>query len=207
MSTLHAVKPYDQVLDAQKHYRVLLQSTARPGSIGQFDDAAIEVPSQLNRSTALIVLTLLSADVTYFLDRADAAASAFIEHETLAVPTEADRADFLILADPRRTEALSRARTGHLHFPEQAATVIAQVDAISPAPLENALRLIMTGPGIENQAEVFVLGVSREFFLTLREKNAEFPMGIDVYFTCNSLSAGPCVLALPRTTCVACEQI
>lgn len=207
MSALATVKPYDQIFDAQKHYRALIQSTARPGTIGQLDDAAIEIPPQLNRATALIALALFSADVTYFLEHSDARVSAFIEGETSVRAAEVEQADFLILTDPHRTEALYRAKVGSLLFPDSGATAIVQVTAISPAPIEGALRLALKGPGIESEAEVYILGASIDFFSTLRERNAEFPMGVDVFFTCDSLSAGPCVLALPRTTQVQCEQI
>ena len=58
MSTALAARPYDQIFDAQKHYRALLQATARPGTIAQLNDAALDAPSQLNRATALIALAL-----------------------------------------------------------------------------------------------------------------------------------------------------
>jgi alpha-D-ribose 1-methylphosphonate 5-triphosphate synthase subunit PhnH len=104
-------------------------------------------------------------------------------------------------------DALDHARTGTLTYPDLGATAIVQVEAISPAPLAGAARLRLTGPGIEDEAEVFVLGASDRLFDLLHERNAEFPMGVDVFFTCDSLSAGPCVLALPRTTQVAWERV
>lgn len=207
MSTLAAVKHYDHIFDAQKHYRILLQATARPGTIGQLDDAALDIPSQYKRATALLALTLFSGDCTYFSDFASPDGCGFLNRETLARPADAAHADFLILANAHSVEALRQARLGSLQFPEFGATVIAQVEAISPAPIHGALRLKLTGPGIETTAEVYILGASPEYFSALRERNSEFPMGVDAFFTCDSLSAGPCVLALPRTTRVECEQI
>ena len=207
MSTLPAVKLYDQVFDGQKHYRTLLQATARPGTIGQLDDIFLEIPPQLSRATTLVVLALFSSDVSYFIECGEESSSHLIEAETRARRVEAGQADFLILPDANRLSALETARAGTLAYPDMGATAIIQVTAISPAPITGALRLRLTGPGIEDEAEVFVLGAGGQLFDLLRELNAEFPMGIDTFFTCNSLSAGPCVLALPRTTQVVWERI
>jgi alpha-D-ribose 1-methylphosphonate 5-triphosphate synthase subunit PhnH len=207
MSALATVQPYNQIFDGQKHYRTLLQCTARPGTIGQLDDALKSVPSQLNRATALLALALFSGDISFYLDEDQAQAANFIHSETAAKPASAERADFLILTGGNRLEGLQQAKQGTLSFPDQGATVVLQIDAISPAPLADSLRLTLTGPGIESETVVFVLGASEEFFATLRERNAEFPLGVDVFLTCDSLSAGPCVMALPRTTRMQWKRI
>jgi alpha-D-ribose 1-methylphosphonate 5-triphosphate synthase subunit PhnH len=206
MSAL-AAKPYDQVFDAQKHYRTLLQCTARPGTIGQLDDVLLDIPPRLNRAAALLALTLLSADSTFYLAGDDEVAASFLRRETLAQPAVPEQADFLFLTSPDRSEELRRARPGSLAYPEQGATAVLQVAALSPAPMKGALRLALTGPGIETETAVFVLGAPESLFEILRERNAEFPLGIDCYLTCDSLSAGPCVLALPRTTRIAWERV
>jgi len=206
MSTLTTVEPYNQVFDGQKHYRTLLQCTARPGTIGQLDDVLLDVPSQLNRATALIALALFSGDSAYYLSENEATVANFIQREAASKPVSAEHADFLILTDVNQIEGLQKASTGSLSYPDLGATVVLQVKAISPAPLANSLRLTLTGPGIESETVVFVLGASEVFFATLQDRNAEFPLGVDVFLTCDSLSAGPCVMALARTTRVQCEQ-
>src|ERR1700753_1549818 len=133
MSTVAEIKPYDPVFDAQKHYRTLLQSTARPGTIGQLDDTMLEVPPQLNRSTAHILMALLSADCTFFVDPRERSAVDFIQRETSARQAEPEQADFLVLVDTRSLEILRQAKTGPLHYPDLGSTVIVQVEAISPA--------------------------------------------------------------------------
>jgi len=207
MSAVAEPKPYDRVFDAQKHYRTLLQCTARPGTIGQLDDALIEVPPQLNRASALLALTLLSADCTFHVTEETPAAEQFLRGETMARPAAAEEVDFLFVTDAGRTEEVDRAKPGILAYPEQGATVVVQVNALSPAPMPNALRLALSGPGIESEAVVFVLGAPERLFEILRDRNAEFPLGVDAYLTCDSLSAGPCVLGLPRTTRIAWERV
>jgi alpha-D-ribose 1-methylphosphonate 5-triphosphate synthase subunit PhnH len=207
MSTLIAARPYDHVFDGQKHYRTLLQCTARPGTIGQLDDVLVEVPAQLNRATALLALALLSGDSTFYLAQGEEPALEFLRRETFAKAVSAEQADFLICSGTSRLEDLYCARTGSLSFPDLGSTVVAQVAAVSPAPVPGGLRLTLTGPGIEVETVVFVLGADVKLFELLRERNAEFPLGIDTFLTCDSLSAGPCVLSLPRTTQVRWEQI
>jgi alpha-D-ribose 1-methylphosphonate 5-triphosphate synthase subunit PhnH len=207
MSALAALAPYDPVFDAQKHYRTLLACTARPGTIGQLDDVALEIPPQLNRASALLALTLLSADSTFYLEESQESAVEFLRRETLAATVAAEQADFVFLADPARIEEIERARTGALTFPEQGATVVLQVAGLSLAPMPGSLRLRLTGPGIETDTAVFVSGTPEALFEALRRRNAEFPLGIDAYLTCDSLSAGPCVLALPRTTRIKWERM
>ncbi len=207
MSAVAEVKPYNQVFDGQKHYRTLLQATARPGTIGQLDDAVLEVPSPLNRATGLLAMALFSGDITYCLSEDAAQAANFILHETAAKQASPELATFLILTGGNWLEMLRQARQGSLSYPDLGATAVLQVKAISPAPLDDSLRLTLKGPGIETETVVYVLGASEPFFETLRERNAEYPMGVDSFLTCDSLSAGPCVMALPRTTRVQWERV
>ncbi len=207
MSAPALLATYDPVFDAQKHYRALLQCTARPGSIGQLDDVALDIPPKLNRASTFLARTLLSADTTFYISEGDESAVDFLRRETLARPAVAEQADFLFLPNPARIEEIDRARTGTLTFPEQGATMVLQVEGLSPAPMPGALRLTLAGPGIETQTVVFVSGAADAIFESLKKRNAEFPLGIDTYLTCDSLSAGPCVLALPRTTRVAWERV
>jgi alpha-D-ribose 1-methylphosphonate 5-triphosphate synthase subunit PhnH len=207
MSALAAAKPYDQVFDAQKHYRTLLQCTARPGSIGQLDDVLLEVPLPLSRASAFIALTLLSSDSSFHLSGSEGPAEDFLRRATLARPATAEQADFLFIEESKGIAEVEHARSGSLAYPDQAATLVLQVTAISAAPLPGCMKLTLTGPGIETKTTAFVLGASEALFETLRQRNAEFPLGIDAYLTCDSLSAGPCVLGLPRSTRVIWERI
>jgi len=207
MSTVTAMRPYDPVFDGQKHYRALLQATARPGTIGQVDDVAMDVPPQLNRATVFIVLGLFSADSTFSFKPGDDQATKFFQYETAAKPVADELADFVIVKDASVLDGIRHARLGTLLYPDLGATVIVQVGALSPAPIPGGLRLTLTGPGIETEAVAVVQGAPEALFELLQKQNAEFPLGIDTFLTCDSLSAGPCVLALPRTTRVRWERI
>ena len=112
MSASTALQPYDQVFDSQKHYRTLLQSTARPGTIGQLDDVLLEVPPQLNRATALLALTLFSSDSSFYLAQGEEPAIDFLRRETLAKPAGAEQADFLLSSRHNSTAGDSSRQAG-----------------------------------------------------------------------------------------------
>ena len=208
MSTSTTLRPYDAVFDSQKHYRVLLNCTARPGTLGLLDDVRLEVPAGLSHAMALVSLALFSGEVPFFLLPGSAAAGDFVRHRTQAYAVSAPEAEFLLLEDAAgAAEAIQSASTGSLEFPETGATVVLQVASLSPAPLNSGLKLTLTGPGIETESTVFVAGISATLLELLRARNREFPLGIDVILACDSLSAGPCILSLPRTTNVHWDSV
>jgi alpha-D-ribose 1-methylphosphonate 5-triphosphate synthase subunit PhnH len=206
------IQRYDPIYDAQRHFRTLLDCTARPGTIGLLENVGVDVPTGIRRASALIALTLFGADTTFcILPEPSPKTSAFFRESTAATEAPFSEADFLILLDDGLVDGhaarLEHIRLGTLVFPDTAATVILQVEAISPAPMSNSLRLRLTGPGIESETVVFVSGVAESFLSLRRELNSEFPLGFDLFLACDSLSAGPCILSLPRTTSVAWERI
>src|ERR1700761_4639794 len=204
MSTL----TYDAVFDSQKHYRVLLNSTARPGTIGLLDDVGLETPPGLSRAAALVTLALFSSDVCFYLQLGDKAAE-FVQRQTQAHAVSAPNAEFLLLNGDSSAaiEAITEAKTGSLEFPETGATLILQVASVSPAPFRNCLKLTLTGPGIETQAIVYVAGMSSALLELIGSRNREYPLGIDTILVWDSLSTGPCVLSLPRTSKVHWEPV
>jgi alpha-D-ribose 1-methylphosphonate 5-triphosphate synthase subunit PhnH len=210
MSTSTLTRPYDPVFDSQKHYRVLLNCTARPGSIGLLNEVEVERPAELSQSASLIALMLFSSDVSFFLGRNASPAASYLLRKTRATEARVAEADF-VFVHGRDTEdavaALRSAKAGEPAFPETGATVLLEVKAISPAPLAGCLKLTLSGPGIETESIIYVSGIDPEFLETLQSRNCEFPTGVDVYLTCDSVSAGPCVLSLPRTTKVSWETM
>jgi alpha-D-ribose 1-methylphosphonate 5-triphosphate synthase subunit PhnH len=199
---------YDSVFDSQKHYRVLLNSTARPGTIGLLDDVCPDTPPSLSHAAALVTLALFSSDVSFHSQLGNMAAE-FVQRQTQARAVSAPEAEFLLLNGDTSAaiEAIKTAKMGSLEFPETGATVILQVASVSPAPFRNCLKLILTGPGIETTAIVYVAGMSSTLLELIESRNREFPLGIDAILVCDSLSTGPCVLSLPRTTKVHWEPV
>lgn len=194
------VASYDRVFDSQRHFRTMLDCTARPGTIGLLDDVPLELEPGLNKATALVALALLNPDVSFHAGGLGDAVDRFVQRQTLATRAPVDEADFLFLDGADSTESIDRAKSGTPSYPDAGATVLLQVSAISSTPLPEALSLTLTGPGIPDATTVFVSGLNPEILAALERQNCEFPIGVDAILTCADPSAGPRILSLPRTT-------
>lgn len=54
---------YDEIFDAQRHFRTVLDSMSRPGKINRFAPLALTTPEGLTRAAAYVGFALLNADV------------------------------------------------------------------------------------------------------------------------------------------------
>src|ERR1700761_9643322 len=119
MST--ATNSYDPVFDSQKHYRVLLNCTARPGSIGLLSEVEVEKPTALSQSATLIALMLFSSDVSFFVEHDASSTASYLARQTRAMEAPVTEADFIFVhgRDPKNAvAALRSAKAGELAFPE-----------------------------------------------------------------------------------------
>ena len=55
---------YSEIFDAQEHFRVIMNATARPGSIHSLKEIEIYPPAPLNKAAAYVALALMNKDVT-----------------------------------------------------------------------------------------------------------------------------------------------
>ncbi len=195
---------YNTVFDAQTHFRLLMDSMARPGKIYMLNGVAINPPRSLNRASALIGLALLNADVTFFASRSPDDIADYLRTNTASRPADAPTADFLFLSGIDDPTLIDRAQTGSLSYPETGASVIIDVTAVSDQPLPandlaQILTLHLTGPGIKTTQTVFINGLNPALLDSVRKKNAEYPLGIDLILA----DADDRVICLPRTTKIA----
>lgn len=186
---------YDEVFDAQLHFRLIMDSMARPGKINVLNGVAIHPPAGLNRASAHIGLALLNADVSYFVSRNPAEIASYFVVNTASAATDAAAADFLFLTGTDDVQWLEEAKIGTLTYPDTSAFVVLDVATLSDEPLPG-LRLTLRGPGVKGEKEVYASGLTSALLDTLRTKNAEYPLGIDVILT----DTGDRILCLPRTT-------
>lgn len=186
---------YDEVFDAQQHFRLIMDSMARPGKLNVLNGVAIDPPTSLNRASALIGLALLNADVTYYAaGNPDAVASYFVTNVASQL-AGAEKADFLFLPGQSASDALEQAKIGTLSYPETNAFVVIDVAAISDEPQLDSIALTLRGPGVNGERRVFVQGLNPDLLLTIRERNAEYPLGLDTILT----DANDQILCIPRS--------
>ena len=55
---------YDEIFDAQRHFRTLLDSMSRPGKINRFAPLALTPPEGFPRATTYVAFALLNAELT-----------------------------------------------------------------------------------------------------------------------------------------------
>jgi len=190
---------YNDIYDAQRHFRVLLDAMARPGRINLLPSVEVSPPAPLTRGAAWIALALLNSDVHFHVGAADEAASAYLQANTGSRPSAASGADFLFLNGTGSAAALREAPLGLPAYPEGGATAVAMVGGLGRSSAQGGLALTLTGPGIEHQEQVCISGLSAEFLEIRQDRNAEFPLGLDFMF----VTGDGHVLCLPRTTRVA----
>jgi alpha-D-ribose 1-methylphosphonate 5-triphosphate synthase subunit PhnH len=182
----------DPTLDSQRAFRSVLDAMSHPGRIVDVP-GAIQAPAPLHPATALVCLALLDLDTPLWLD---GAASRIDVREWLrfhcGVPL-VDRpgaATFALVADPHGMPPLADFDTGTAEHPERSATLVIQVEALLGGTGRR-----LSGPGIEREARLDVVGVPDAFWTWLDANHALFPRGVDVV-----ASAGRVIAALPRTT-------
>ena len=187
----------DLVHDIQAAYRKTLDSMSRPGLIRNFRKQADNLNMEINcfDSTLVLVLMLFDTEVKFKVcSKREAEMAKLINQLTYAKATEVGSADYILVLNDALPEdlekALIMAYPGDLLDPHKAATIIIEADTVS-----NERDLTLTGPGIEKQCYIDVQITGR--WIELRaEKNAEYPLGIDLIFTDRVGN----ILCLPRTT-------
>jgi alpha-D-ribose 1-methylphosphonate 5-triphosphate synthase subunit PhnH len=196
---------YDEVFDAQKHFRSMLDCMARPGKTNRLDPVEITPPGRLNRASVLVAFALLDANTAFQVVNMEQGESAYLAANTNAVRASTEDATFLFADGDEAPEILDGANCGALTYPDTAATLILQVKSVNQTPRDGSLKLTLQGPGVDGSATLFVRGLNPDLLLALEARNAEFPLGVDAFLTFADENELPCVTALPRTTKVNWE--
>lgn len=198
---------YDEVHDAQSHFRSLLESLSRPGRIQLLDGVEINPPSGLNRASVLTALALMDGDVRFHVVHDERGESAYLAANTRAVPDRLDKAAFIFAEGEDSPEILESADCGTLAYPDTSATLVLQIEAASAQPLDGGLRLEFAGPGVDGTGVLFVRGLNPDLLLALLARNAEFPLGIDAILTFEDAAGAPSIVGVPRTARLAWEPV
>ena len=188
---------YDPVHDAQQHFRVLLDSMAHPGQVHELDTGSLTPPAGLDACGAAIALALLNSEVTFAAyGHSDAAMDYLRQNTRSSLAETAADADFLFFRDATKgLAALAAAQVGHPAYPETGATVVIQVERLGAEGVgDGALTVLVEGPGVDGVARFRIQGLSTAVLAVLREKNEEYPLGIDTIFTC-----GARLVSIPRS--------
>ncbi len=195
---------YDEVFDAQEQFRLLLDSMARPGKINSMPDMDIIPPAGLNKASAMIAFALLNTDVSFYAEgEGSDAIESYIALNTTAAQVGVGEADFVFINGLYDAGIIFDAKTGTLPYPEESATFVIDVDAITEDAGDSELILTLKGPGIETTKQVYINGINPGILKAVREQNMEFPLGVDLMLTDKNNN----ILCIPRSNLFEIEYV
>ena len=178
------------VLDAQACFRAILEAMSRPGRI-QPITAHITPPAPLCTAAGAALLSLADADTPLWLDTDETVAAWLRFHCGAPITGDIGAARFVLACGT--APSLAALDIGTDEDPQLGATLILQVAGLIA---DEGWRL--TGPGIQHEHRLCVLGAPADFVSAWARNQALFPRGVDVL-----LCAGDSIAALPRSVMIA----
>ncbi|MGL6063554.1 MAG: phosphonate C-P lyase system protein PhnH [Fusobacteriaceae bacterium] len=190
------IEKFDYVHDIQKNYRKILDSMSKPGKINELADNIknLEVHSSLSKEIMTLAYTLLNIDSNFYSENKEE--EKYIQLHTFARGESVEKSEFIFI-DIRNEEVdkvlniMQRASKGTLEAPHEGATLILHVEEIIKSQ-----GLVLSGPGIKDKSDIFVVGLDEKILKNRAEINSEFPLGVDFILIDNSGK----IICLPRTT-------
>lgn len=190
------IEKFDYIHDIQKIYRKILDSMSKPGKINEIADNIknLEVHSSLSKEIMALAYTFLNIDSKFYIENKEE--EKYVQLHTFARGESIEKAEFIFI-DTKNQEVdkvlniMKIASKGTLEDPHESATLILHVEDI-----KKSKGLVLSGPGIKEKSDVFVVGLDEKILKNRAEINSEFPLGIDFILIDNSGK----ILCLPRTT-------
>lgn len=183
----------DPVLDAQAHFRALMDAFAGPGRLLPFVPR-LTPPAGLPAELAAAVLTLADHETTVWFDAALAARAPVAEwlafHAGARLAADPAEAGFAVVTDVAAMPPLAAFAQGNDAYPDRSTTLLIAVDALAE---EGAL--VLSGPGVDGERRLGVTPWPAGLTGQLGENRARFPRGVDLLF-----AAAGRIAALPRST-------
>lgn len=174
---------YNEIFDAQRHFRSIMDSMARPGKINTLSEPNIDTPEGLNKASALVGFALLNADVTFFSGTYPETVNEYFYTNTSSKGADATTADFIFINGRHDTSAIEEAKEGIDIYPETSAFIVIDAEKVSTTPLKGSIAITLTGSGVETKALFYIKGISSDLLDIIKEKNTEYPLGVETIFT------------------------
>jgi len=188
-----------EAFGSQAVFRAALDALSHPGRpILMPTDCAL--PRHGQPAAAALLLGLLDADTTLWLSPALARSDTAMWlrfHTGCHIVAQASEAHFLWIALGDALPALDTLRLGSDAYPDQSATCVIETLAVHA----DVAGWTLQGPGIPDQRQLQVNGLTPDFTQAWQHNHASFPRGVDVL-----LSTPTHVVGLPRTTRITHTQ-
>lgn len=191
----------DEAFGSQAVFRSALQALSHPGRCIPVEHDA-ELPRHGNAAAAVFLLATLDADCGLWLSPSlrDSDAAMWLRfHTGCQLVERAAQAQFVWVGAGDPLPALQSLRQGSDECPDQSATCVVDVGALSVKADEaadaDAQHWTLSGPGIREQAALSVTGLPGDFAEQWANNHAGFPCGVDLFLATRDRLVG-----LPRTT-------
>jgi alpha-D-ribose 1-methylphosphonate 5-triphosphate synthase subunit PhnH len=175
----------DPVAEAQACFRLVLRSMSSPGQIVTLTSDVAAPP--LATATAAVLLTLVDAEVSLWLDAALSSSWDWLGFHAGVVRAHDPAAAAFLCATA--LPPLADVYAGTDAAPETGATIILQVPALAGGP-----PLTLYGPGLATPIMIAPQGLPADFVAQWEQNHRLFPRGVDLL-----LCAGSSFCALPRS--------
>ncbi|WP_375691156.1 phosphonate C-P lyase system protein PhnH [Pseudooceanicola sp. LIPI14-2-Ac024] len=173
----------DAAVGASHAFRAAMNAMARPGRIEEIAGGA--APAPVSPAAATLLLTLCDQETPLHLagDHDTPAVRDWVAFH-LGAPLVGKGQAMFALGSWGALGKLADYPQGEAEYPDRSTTLIVEVDALSGEGTR------LTGPGIRTEAHLNLPDPDQ-----FRRNAAQFPLGVDCYFTCGGQLA-----ALPRST-------
>jgi alpha-D-ribose 1-methylphosphonate 5-triphosphate synthase subunit PhnH len=202
---LQQVRPafHDPALGSQAVFRAALNALSHPGRLNHMPRVT-ELPSHGHGSAAALLLAMVDSDCAVWFSPAlaNTDTAAWLRfHTGCSWAASPDLARFLWVATGDALPALSTLAMGSDEYPDQSATVVIEVNALSENAEHGTSAFNLRGPGIADMQSLSVRGLPQDFVEQWAVNHQAFPRGVDVFLTNATHIAG-----LPRSTRIGDKQ-
>lgn len=179
---------FDEVYDAQKNFRILMDSMSRPGEVFKLcNNNFIKTPQGFNPNFITILKTLGDNIVSFSLGNIQSEEiQKYIEVNTGMHCANLSEADYVLFKGCEFDERIMELNLGTFEFPEKSATLIIETENILQGKFTDSFRskveITMMGSGIKDKNIVTICGIDKRYIEGLININSMFPIGVDVIF-------------------------
>ncbi len=175
----------DLAAGSERTFRSILSAMENPGSLVTIYEKP-PAPQELHSASAATCLTLLEneAPVWTDIDWKSPVISWLQWGCGSCVVTEPSMANFALVTKPASMPALDYFRVGRNEYPDTATTLVVQVDDILPGS-ETKFPILLTN----GHPQLELKGVLDQFWHQWQQVSSLYPMGIDIFVTCEDVLA------------------
>jgi alpha-D-ribose 1-methylphosphonate 5-triphosphate synthase subunit PhnH len=179
----------DPELGSQQTFRAIVKALDNPGHLVQIR-SKLSAPGDLNPASAAIFLTLSHDKTTFWADlNWTFPLIEWFQYQCgCNIVTEPCMADLALITNPIAMPPLDYFRIGDDDNPDNCTTLIVQVGDLSTTATMNPIETV-----VNKMTTRSFLEVSPNFWDHWYFQSRRFPLGVDIFLTCNDMLA-----AMPR---------